>query len=442
MAAPKVFISYSREGTAHEAWVLEFASQLRKNGVDASLDQWDLRPGHDLTLFMESQIRDSDFVILVCTPTYAEKSNIPRGGVGYEKNIISAELLQSQDLRPKFLPVLRDGDFSSALPTYLGSKYAIDLRPSQDQVQGIDDLLRAIHAVAPSSKPPLGSSPYAQHTPATAPTGSADSQSLQSSLIEVVGHVESGEDRALGRFNFLRETRIDAAKGDPFSKGYWQASFALQGRLRDVNLRDFFSLLIASETHRTGWDVGWVPTREGIAAYPYQDGIEVWLAENGGRSSGHSDFWRAEKIGTFSLFRGYQEDEDDFVRRFPQITFDYSLVLWRVSEFLLYLEKFAQNLASSPASANVSIRWHGLKDRMLGNNNAMFPMLQNHVSRQPSVQSAYRILNTSLIKKTLVTDVQRITAPLFEAFGFFAMNEDQVKSVIHKLFDADREGGI
>src|SRR2546426_12722967 len=125
MAPPRVFISYSHEEPEHDSWVLELAASLRKNGVDAALDQWDLRPGQDTTLFMESQIRDSDFVVLVCTPTYAKKSNISRGGVGYEKNIISAEMLQSQDLRPKFIPVLRKGDFQTALPTYLGSKYAI-----------------------------------------------------------------------------------------------------------------------------------------------------------------------------------------------------------------------------------------------------------------------------------------------------------------------------
>ena len=90
MSAPKVFISYSREGRDHQNWVLQLAQSLRQKGVDVALDQWDLTPGSDMTRFMESQIRDSDFGILVCTPTYAQKSNIPSGGVGYEKNIISA----------------------------------------------------------------------------------------------------------------------------------------------------------------------------------------------------------------------------------------------------------------------------------------------------------------------------------------------------------------
>jgi hypothetical protein len=83
MEAIRVFISYSREGTEHESWVLRLAADLRQNGVDASLDKWDLRAGQDLTFFMESRIRDSDFVVLVCTPTYAQKPNISSRGVGY-----------------------------------------------------------------------------------------------------------------------------------------------------------------------------------------------------------------------------------------------------------------------------------------------------------------------------------------------------------------------
>ena len=449
MNAPKVFVSYSREGPEHELWVLELAASLRRNGVDAALDQWDLKPGSDMTLFMESQIRDSDFVILVCTPTYARKSNIPSGGVGYEKNIISAEMLQSRDLRPKFIPVLRDGDFDSAIPTYLGSKFAIDFRPSREQKDALDELLRAIHEVSPPSKPTLGPSPFMESAVPVilaSPTVSASPPIAPASIpmgaVSVSGHVEAWEQRALGRFDFLRETRINKEKGDPFAGGYWQASFALQGLVRDVSLPELLEILRKSNTNRTGWDIGWVPTREGIAPYPFQDGIEVWLGEDGSKGSAHSDFWRAEKIGTFSLFRGYQEDETDFAKRYPKIQLDRSLVLWRVSEFLLYLENFARNLGASPLAANIRIRWTGLENRRLGNYKSMseFDMSQEHVSRQQSVESALHIENTSLVKKTLIRDVQAVTRPLFEVFDFFSLNEAQVKALVQGLFDADKEG--
>ncbi len=448
MNPPKVFVSYSRERSEHETWVLELASSLRRNGVDCVLDQWDLKPGHDITLFMESQIRDSDVVILVCTPTYAEKSNIPSGGVGYEKNIISAEMLQSPDLRRKFVPVLRMGDFNTALPKYLGSKFAIDFRSSRDQTEALNDLLRTIHEVPPPSKPPVGPNPFPKQSlgqvsatidvpevPTSAPSGVAFN------TIRVDGHVESWEQRALGRFDFLRQTRIDQTKGDCFARGYWQASLALQGSLRDVSLPELLDVLAASKTNRTGWDVGWIPTREDIAPYPFQDGIEVWLAEDGGKGPGHSDFWRAEKIGTFSLFRGYQEDEVEFVQRHPKVQLDYSLVLWRVSEFLLYLESFAANLGVGRVSANVRVRWTGLENRQLGNHKFMFgPLLEECICHQSSVESSFHVADASKIKKTLITDVRAITRPLLEVFDFFALTEDQVKTTVKGLFDADKEG--
>ena len=443
MKSPKVFVSYSREEGTHEAWVLGLASSLRRNGVDSALDQWDLRPGQDMTLFMESQIRDSDFVIMVCTPTYAKKSNLPSGGVGYEKNIISAEMLQSRDLRPKFIPVLRDGDFDTALPTYLGSKFAIDFRSSRDQATAMSELLSAIHEAPPPSKPPLGPNPFLKtpiESPAQATDQNVPSGPTKALIVRVDGHVESWDQRSRGRFDFLRKSRIDSAKGDPFAKGYWQASLALQGTLREVSLPELLDVLVASKTGRTGWDVGWVPTRAGIAAYPFQGGIEVWLAEDGGKESGRSDFWRAEKIGTFALFRGYQEDEAEFSERYAKIQLDYVLALWRVSEFLLYLENFARNLGVERISANVRFHWNGLENRRLGNHKSSFDVDNERICRQSSIESTFHVADASVIKQTLIGDVKTITRPLFEVFDFFTVSDDQVKIALRGLFDADKEG--
>ena len=441
MATPKVFISYSREGPEHESWILKLATDLRVNGVEASLDKWDLRAGQDMTFFMESQIRDSDFVLLVCTPTYAQKSNIPVGGVGYEKNIISAEMLQSRDLKPKFIPLLRLGDFGTSLPTYLGSKFAVDFRSSRDYGEALDELLRAIHEVEPPSKPPIGRNPYAgTKTVATRAENTPKGDAGLGRAVVVSGHVESWEPRAHGRFDFLREQRLDKSKSDPFAKGYWHTSFALSGQLNPVTLTQFLELLRNSETGRTGWDVGWVPTKPGIAPYPFQDGIEVWLAETGGRGPSHSDFWRAEPIGTFALFRGYDEDEEVFKERYPDIQFDVSLVLWRVAEVLLYLESFSEQLAVLPVSANIRFRWTALENRRLGSRNSLFWHLPERICHQSTVESSYHIQDTSQLRKTLIGDVQKITRPLFETFDFFSVSDAQVKSMLKGLFGAEKEG--
>lgn len=449
MATPTIFVSYAHEEAAHDQWVLEFASALRHNAVDASLDAWDLIPGQDTTYFMESQIRNSDFVILICTPRYAEKSNIPRGGVGYEKNIISAEMLQASDLRPKFTPVLRKGTFDDALPTYLGSKYAIDFRDSANQKEALNELLRAIFQQPHPKKPPLGKNPFLNEA---APTESEPGLTVEepsplkpSSILQTVNSqplvkdVETWEKESAGRFEFLRRDRIRDKKTDPFSTGFWQASFVIHAETPVTSLKDFLEILKASKTGRTGWDIGWVPTRTGIAPYPYKNGIEVWLAEDGDKGPGYSDFWRAEPSGRFSLFRGYQEDDRDFTVKSERRLLDFSLVLWRVSEFFLYLDNFAKNLSLQYASASMKLNWRGLLDRQICYHKGFSRMYEYDISTNEAVESSLKIPECGRIKNNLIKNVHEITKPLFESFNFFSLTEDQIKDHIKDLFDADKE---
>jgi hypothetical protein len=93
MSHPEVFISYSHDSQDHKLWVLNLATRLRTNGVDAILDQWDLGPGGDLPHFMEQSISRSSRVLMVCTERYVEKANAGTGGVGYEKMIVTSDLV-------------------------------------------------------------------------------------------------------------------------------------------------------------------------------------------------------------------------------------------------------------------------------------------------------------------------------------------------------------
>lgn len=441
---PRVFLSYSHEESEHGQWVMDIGKLLRKNGVDAYLDKWDLIPGQDTTYFMESQIRDSDFVILICTPLYAEKSNIPRGGVGYEKNIISAEMLQSSDLRPKFIPILRKGTFDNALPTYLGSKYAIDFREPQNQVGALDELLRAIYKQPHPEKPPIGQNPFENSESKTTISSAAQtvSPSIISTKIQQDQDILVWEKEVSGRFEYLCSNRLNKEKENPFSNGFWQASFVLLSKPGITSLKDFLDKLRASETGRTGWDIGWVPTRAGIAPYPYQEGIEVWLAEDGDKGPGHSDFWRAEPSGRFALFRGYQEDETDFRERLnlQERIIDFSLLLWRASEFLLYLGSFSKQMLVGDSKAILKITWRGLENRRIGYHKGFNKQYENYICLQDMVSSTYEIAVCGDIKKNLIHDVHTITRPLFEAFAFFSITEEQIKTHIKKLFDPETEG--
>jgi TIR domain len=179
MRQPSVFISYSWDSADHKRWVASFAARLEQNGVKVWLDQWHVKAGDSLTKFMESKIRSSGHVVVVCTPAYARKSNARQGGVGFEQQIISAHRLANIPRR-KILPVLREGDHklgnSCAIPTHLGAIYAVDARSKRLSYKTLEELLRAIFNT-PATRPRISTAPLLR-----LPTMKQDGWSLSSGV--------------------------------------------------------------------------------------------------------------------------------------------------------------------------------------------------------------------------------------------------------------------
>jgi hypothetical protein len=162
MEHPKCFVSYAWESEAHSKWVLRLAEVLHSKGVNIRLDQWDTRLGMDLPKYMEESIRESDYVLLICTPTFANKANESRGGVGYEKNVVTGELFTSRAKDTKFVPVLRIGSPDISLPSYLQSKIFIDFRQDVSFDGSLEQFLGHLHEAPLVVRPPLGPRPSFQ----------------------------------------------------------------------------------------------------------------------------------------------------------------------------------------------------------------------------------------------------------------------------------------
>ena len=157
---PTAFMSYSWDSDEHKEWVHNFATRLRSDGVDVTLDQWHAVPGDQLPHFMETAVRDNDYVIIICTPKYRERSDARTGGVGYEGDIITAELLTTRNHR-KFIPVLRGPDWISSAPSWLKGKYYVALNQTPYGERQYSDLLATIHQTRPVA-PPVGTPPRQQ----------------------------------------------------------------------------------------------------------------------------------------------------------------------------------------------------------------------------------------------------------------------------------------
>ncbi len=156
---PKVFISYSHDSPEHKRWVSELAARLRRDGIDAILDQWDLGLGDDVTRFMEHGIVESDRVLVVCTDQYVNKANTNEGGVGYERMIVNAELVQNLGT-DKFIPIIRQASGKAKTPTFLGTRVYADFRNDSQFDVECKKLIRELHDMPVVEKPPLGKNPF------------------------------------------------------------------------------------------------------------------------------------------------------------------------------------------------------------------------------------------------------------------------------------------
>lgn len=189
MSVPKVFVSYSHDTQDHKKWVMDLATRLRNSGIDAIIDQWELRPGDDLPHFMETHLASADRVIMICTERYVEKANSGSGGVGYEKMIITSDLLSKIDSN-KVVPIVKQNS-SNEVPTFLKSKLYIDFSKADDYELSFDDLVRSIHGAPLFKKPDVGNNPF-KHTEESIPEKNND---LAMDIFKVVvSQYENGKD--------------------------------------------------------------------------------------------------------------------------------------------------------------------------------------------------------------------------------------------------------
>jgi hypothetical protein len=71
--SPRVFISYSHDSEEHKHHVRRLSDRLREEGVDCRIDQYEESPPEGWPQWMVNQIEDADFVLVVCTKTYARR---------------------------------------------------------------------------------------------------------------------------------------------------------------------------------------------------------------------------------------------------------------------------------------------------------------------------------------------------------------------------------
>ncbi|MBV8383155.1 MAG: tetratricopeptide repeat protein [Planctomycetaceae bacterium] len=147
--APRVFLSYSHDSDEHADRVLALADALRDRGIDVILDRYHQPRGPEegWPLWMDRNIRDADFVLMVCTATYLRRvlgEEEPGQGLGvrWEGKLIFNRIAYGDPAGARFIPILLPGSEPAHIPTpVLGyNRYQIASFSRTDR--GYDDLYR------------------------------------------------------------------------------------------------------------------------------------------------------------------------------------------------------------------------------------------------------------------------------------------------------------
>ena len=156
---PRVFISYSHDDESHKDWVLQLATRLRLDGVDILLDRWELKLGQDIASFIEKGLSSSNRIICICSETYVNKADQGQSGVGYEKQIMTAELMSNLNTN-LVIPVIKNNSKSKKVPVFLGNRLYISFEDKTLYENNYEKLLRELLAEPILPIPPIGKNPF------------------------------------------------------------------------------------------------------------------------------------------------------------------------------------------------------------------------------------------------------------------------------------------
>lgn len=145
MSSPKVFVSHASEDK--DRFVNEFAGRLRKSGVDAWLDKWEMLPGDSLVdKIFEEGLKEAEAVVIVLS-----KYSVSKPWVREELNSSIVSKLQKGT---RVIPIVLD---ECEVPESLKSTLWESIHDTTNYDSGFERVLASI--LGKSLKPELGTLP-------------------------------------------------------------------------------------------------------------------------------------------------------------------------------------------------------------------------------------------------------------------------------------------
>ncbi len=416
MNAPIVFISYSHDSKEHKAWVARFATDLRNNGVDVVLDQWDLALGQDVTAFMQRGVASSDRVIMVCSEEYVKRADGVLAGVGYERLIITSEVVENIDTK-KFIPLIRGNPSPLKVPRCIGPRLYVDFTRDENYALKLEEILREIHNSPALAKPPLGPRPF---------SGSVTASSGGARRIGPTGVTAWGGSILDEPWFATHAETAAAGHGRLGFKGLMELRYALHSAINKSQV-ELLNAVRKSEIHTFGWPIAvTLENKEEYRPRPIVDGIRAEIAIESSRMTGRSsyDYWALRNNADFYLLQSLFEDNRD-----PNAIF-FNSRLVRVTESLMFAANLCEALGV-PGDTKLSIRvlHRGIAGRTLSSSNPTRGLLFPRRTQVDESQTEI-VEETGRLRDSIVANVRKIAEPLFMLFDFMEFDTKVYEEII------------
>ena len=225
---PTAFITYTHETAEHNTRVLDLAKKLRADGVACELDRFEVSPPEGWPLWTLKMTEEPDFVIVVCTETYAFRfrGNETAGkgkGATWEGRLILENLYEAGE-NHRVIPVVFEEQDVDHVPSVLKSATYYNL----SMKSGYPDLYRALTNQPHVTRPTLG--PVRRYLPDLDSRETAVSALLSlcpdplpiEVVARVIGHEVSQVPTALEQLvqiGFLKTDETTVSLEDPTAHG-------------------------------------------------------------------------------------------------------------------------------------------------------------------------------------------------------------------------------
>lgn len=186
--APRVFLSHASEDK--DRFVLGFARRLRENGVDAWLDQWEIKPGDSLVdKIFEQGLKDAKAVIIVLSQVSVQKP--------WVREELNASVVNRISKGTKLIPVVID---NCEVPESLRSTVWQRVDDLDNYGEGLQRILSVIFDV--DDKPAIGTPPARFTGPASLIAGLSRVDDL---ALRVIARLVIDGDMGLVEWDRLRQ---------------------------------------------------------------------------------------------------------------------------------------------------------------------------------------------------------------------------------------------